>query len=200
MREKSPAPRREQILDAALPMLGRFGLRKTSVDDLAKAAGLSKQGLYLHFDSKEELVAAAMKRYFDEGLRLTREALECPGVCLQDRLVGALDAWFGRHLAFFDPASLEVIEPGDSRTSNVERVKITYVKLLARAIAEAPEYLARGHTCSSTELARVLFQFGLTWKEGHVSRAAFRETLKLCVHACFPTQGPNVRPIGRTSG
>lgn len=182
--------KREQILDAAIPVVGQYGLKKTSVLDLAKAAGLSKQGLYLHFASKEELLAEAMRRYFEEGLRLTRVALKRPDVALQVRIVDALDAWFGRHLAHFHPSSLEVLEPGEG-ASQVDKVKRAYCKLLERAIAEAPEYRANEHPCSAAELASVLFQFGLTWKEGHASRAAFRETLKLCVRACLPTSRPS---------
>ena len=182
----APARTRDLILDAAIPVVGQFGLKKTTALDLAKAAGLSKQGLYLHFSSKEELLAEAMKRYFDEGLRLTRQALERPNAALSDRLVDALDAWFGRHLATFHPASLEVVEPGGQDSSAVDRVKRAYCKLLERAIADAPEYGKSAHACTPAELSRVLFQFGLTWKEGHASRASFRETLRLCVRACFP--------------
>ena len=189
------ARKREQILDATIPVIGQFGLKKTSVEDLAKAAGLSKQGLYLHFASKEELLAAAMQRYFDEGLRLTSEALEQRNKSLQDRLVSALDAWFGRHLANFNPASLEVLQPGNATSSSVDQVKTAYMKLLEQAIAAAPEYTACGHTCSPSELSRVLFQFGLTWKEGHASRAAFRETLRLCVRACFSPKRSRARNI-----
>lgn len=188
-----PARTRDLILEAAIPVVGQFGLKKTTALDLAKAAGLSKQGLYLHFSSKEELLAEAMKRYFDAGLRLTREALERPNVSLHGRLVEALDAWFGRHLATFHPTSLEIIEPGAQGSSEVDRVKRAYCKLLERAIADAPEYGESGHGCTPAELSRVLFQFGLTWKEGHASRAAFRETLKLCVRACFPPKGAQRR-------
>ena len=178
--------RRTQILDAVIPLVGHFGFKKTSVKDLATAAGLTKQGLYLHFDSKEELLEAAMRRYFEEGLRITREALERPGIRFQQRLIDALDSWFGRHLAHFNPASLEVVEPSGPAKAELARIKRTYCKLLESAIATAPEYALRGHVCKPAELACVLFQFGLTWKEGHSSRTAFRETLRLCVYACFP--------------
>ncbi len=41
--------RRESILQAAVGVFLRYGYKKTSMDDLARAAGLSRQGLYLHF-------------------------------------------------------------------------------------------------------------------------------------------------------
>jgi hypothetical protein len=35
---KAGSPKRELILDAAIPVFGRFGFKKTSIDDLAEAA------------------------------------------------------------------------------------------------------------------------------------------------------------------
>jgi AcrR family transcriptional regulator len=43
------------LLDAAIGVFARFGYRKTSMDDIARAAGVSRQGLYLLFSNKEEL-------------------------------------------------------------------------------------------------------------------------------------------------
>lgn len=187
MATNAAALKKTRILDAALSLVGHFGVKKISVDELARAAGLSKPGLYLHFESKEKLLAAATDRYFQEGLRLVEEALARPKVPLQIRLVDAMDAWFGRHLAHFRPASLEVVEPRDNPISHkIRKVKLKFRALLADAITQAPEYCGRPHACTPEELASVLFQFGLTWKEGHASREAFRETIVLCVRACFP--------------
>src|SRR5262245_29785734 len=47
--------RQEAIFAAAIAIFLRFGFKKTSMDDLARAAGLSRQGLYLHFASKDAL-------------------------------------------------------------------------------------------------------------------------------------------------
>jgi AcrR family transcriptional regulator len=45
----------EQILAVAGPLFARFGLRKTTIDDIAQAAGLGKGTIYLYFTSKEEI-------------------------------------------------------------------------------------------------------------------------------------------------
>ncbi|MFI4980249.1 MAG: TetR/AcrR family transcriptional regulator, partial [Nevskiales bacterium] len=105
--------RRDSILDAAIPVFGRFGFRKTSVDDLASAARISKQGLYLHFPGKEAVFLAAMQKYLDDGLRLAQEELDRPRAPLYKRLMGAMDAWFGRHLVTFTPESFDVIGAGN---------------------------------------------------------------------------------------
>ena len=49
-------PDREQrILDAAADLIAHFGYDKTTVDDIARRAGVSKGAIYLHFKSKDDL-------------------------------------------------------------------------------------------------------------------------------------------------
>jgi len=74
--------------------------------------------------------------------------------------------------------------PTSPITGDVGNVKREVVRRLEAAIASAEDI--RDHSCTATELAQVLFQFGLTWKGGHASREAFRETLCFCVEAIFP--------------
>ncbi|TGJ99458.1 TetR/AcrR family transcriptional regulator [Leptospira semungkisensis] len=47
--------RKKEILDAALYCFLQFGYSKTSMDDIAKKAGLSRPLLYLKFKNKEDL-------------------------------------------------------------------------------------------------------------------------------------------------
>lgn len=56
---------RERILDAAETLLGRFGYRKMTVDDLAAEAGIGKGTVYLSFKSKEEAVLGTVDRIVD---------------------------------------------------------------------------------------------------------------------------------------
>ena len=56
---------RDVILDAAERLLGRFGYRKTTMDDLAGEAGIGKGTTYLHFPSKEAVFLATVDRIAD---------------------------------------------------------------------------------------------------------------------------------------
>src|SRR5262249_44798937 len=47
-------PTRTAILDALEGLLGVLGYRKVTVDDVARAAGISRRTFYLHFPGKEE--------------------------------------------------------------------------------------------------------------------------------------------------
>ena len=58
--------KREQILQAALTRFASQGYHHTTVDDIAREAGLSKGSIYVHFDSKKELFLSAFIRFLDE--------------------------------------------------------------------------------------------------------------------------------------
>lgn len=55
----------DTILDVAEDVFSAGGLKNTSLQDVARAAGISKGTLYYHFASKESLVYGIAARYFD---------------------------------------------------------------------------------------------------------------------------------------
>jgi TetR/AcrR family transcriptional regulator, transcriptional repressor for nem operon len=57
--ETLPHASHTKILQAALGVIRSKGYAATSIDDLCKAAGLTKGGFFHHFGSKEELAVAA---------------------------------------------------------------------------------------------------------------------------------------------
>jgi AcrR family transcriptional regulator len=67
-----PAPAaNEYWLDAAESCYTRFGLAKTTVEDVAQAAGVSRATFYRHFKSRDDLLVAVIAR---EAGRLAAEA------------------------------------------------------------------------------------------------------------------------------
>ena len=62
---------RTRILVATVEMLEEHGGRGVRMGDIAKAAGISRQAIYLHFASRAELLEATTK-YLDEVLDLDR--------------------------------------------------------------------------------------------------------------------------------
>jgi TetR/AcrR family transcriptional repressor of nem operon len=72
---ETAAANRERVLEAAARLFREKGVDGIAVADLMKAAGLTHGGFYNHFESKEELAAAAFKTAFDAAVaRLERQA------------------------------------------------------------------------------------------------------------------------------
>jgi AcrR family transcriptional regulator len=66
------AQRREQILAAATTAFARAGFAATSLDDVAREAGISRMIVYQHFDSKRELYQQALDQVGDLIAQRTR--------------------------------------------------------------------------------------------------------------------------------
>jgi TetR/AcrR family acrAB operon transcriptional repressor len=52
---------RRDLMDIAIDCFARFGYQATSVDRIAKAAGVTKGALYYHFKDKEDLLFEAVR-------------------------------------------------------------------------------------------------------------------------------------------
>ena len=82
--------RRSDILQSAAALIAASGLR-TSLQDIADAAGILPGSLYHHFESKEAILAELLRRYHDDLDEIARQAesrLDEPGaVSPFDRLV-----------------------------------------------------------------------------------------------------------------
>lgn len=65
---------RQRILDTALDAFSRYGYKKVEMSDLAEQVGLSRQGLYRHFSSKEALFQAVVEHVHDTTFALATAA------------------------------------------------------------------------------------------------------------------------------
>lgn len=94
---------RERVLEGGLVSIGRYGLARTTVDDIAQASGVSRATIYRHFPGGRDqivrdTVAWEMGRFFTA---LGEAVAAAPDLCvlLEDALVFARGA-LGRHLVF----------------------------------------------------------------------------------------------------
>lgn len=61
------------ILDAALALFSRYGLHGTTVEEIARTAGVSKTNLFYYFASKEDVYVGVLSRLLDLWLEPLRE-------------------------------------------------------------------------------------------------------------------------------
>jgi TetR/AcrR family transcriptional regulator of autoinduction and epiphytic fitness len=131
--------RRERVLVVALEVFGRYGFRKASMDEIARSADISRQGLYLHFDNKEALFRAAVGKELDTALGEVSRCLEEEGVGLERRVVAALDAWLGRYVgSMLAPDIANLLQnPAMQLGDLVDPARAAFDARLAAAIAAA---------------------------------------------------------------
>jgi AcrR family transcriptional regulator len=69
---------REEVLEKAMPVFWKHGFADTSLQELERATGVNKSGLYTEFRDKDDLFMACLRHYLEsQGKRglLTKEPL-----------------------------------------------------------------------------------------------------------------------------
>lgn len=87
--KKPENPRKEIIFKAALHCFNKNGYYKTSIDDIAKKARITKGGIYYYFKSKKslfiELFHYTIDKYF-ERIKIDTQNIKDPLTCLRTLL------------------------------------------------------------------------------------------------------------------
>lgn len=83
--------RRRDILDAALDCFLNFGYSKTSMDDVAKKAGISRPLLYVSFKNKEDIFTALFD-FIMEGPTLEAEEIAKSTLGKKEKLTALIEA------------------------------------------------------------------------------------------------------------
>jgi AcrR family transcriptional regulator len=76
--------RREQIIDAAIELFSASGFAGTTTRRLAEAAGVSEAALYLHFETKEALYEAIIRRKAAENAGFVAHLRAMAGAAPED--------------------------------------------------------------------------------------------------------------------
>jgi AcrR family transcriptional regulator len=130
--------RRDAVLESALLTFARHGYRKTSMEEVARTARISRPGLYFLFESKEALFRAAVTRALERDLAAAEELLAATGRPLRRRLVAAFDQWAGRYVGALSRDVVGVINQNpDLLGPIVETAPRRFEELVTDAIAEA---------------------------------------------------------------
>jgi AcrR family transcriptional regulator len=84
--------RRDEIVRAAIGVFLRYGYARTTMRDIAQAAGLTRPTLYLTFPDKERIFTAVVEKMIDDKLTEIRGGLQRQKT-LETRLRFACSAW-----------------------------------------------------------------------------------------------------------
>lgn len=73
----------EALLQVAVTLFNERGYDGTSMEDLARALGITKSGIYHHVSGKQELLRMAVNRALDGLFEVAREAESAPGPAIE---------------------------------------------------------------------------------------------------------------------
>jgi AcrR family transcriptional regulator len=167
--------RQQAVLDAAVSVYARYGFRKTSMEEVARAAGVSRQGLYLQFANKEELFRKAVEYVLNSQLKAAVAALSRRDDSLELRLIAACDAWSGRFIGSIGSDAADLMCASTSLAgATLTHYQTQFELAVTRAIADSPlsEYCSTAGLCPA-ELARVLHATARGLKQSSASREEF---------------------------
>ncbi|MDC5856857.1 TetR/AcrR family transcriptional regulator [Vibrio europaeus] len=92
---------RENILSKAFDLASENGLESLTIGELAKQCGMSKSGLFAHFNSKDNLQIAVLdyaNQIFTQ--RVISPARERTSISIEEKLTLLLDNWLGWNHSF----------------------------------------------------------------------------------------------------
>jgi len=115
--EREPdSDRQDAILDAAFGVFASYGYRRSTMEDIARAAGLSRSALYLHFRNKEDIFRSLTHRHFDTSMAQMEAALTRKGQTAEEALYAAFVAKDGplMEMIFATPHGAELLDAGMS--------------------------------------------------------------------------------------
>ena len=180
------APRdvkKEAVFDAAYDVFSKYGFRRTSMNDIAQAAGMSRPALYLLFDNKENLFRELAADRQNQAIDDACSELSGKG-SVKDRFIAAILAY---ERVYYEPVSqsphgAEIIDVNLSIASDIMvKGSDRLVGHLADAIREAMtsgELDAHGTSLKPKAFVELLMASIGGLKKSVTSNKEFRRQIK----------------------
>ena len=100
LKERQRQEREQLILQAAEELLVERGYHETSIDEIAARVGVSKGTIYLHFQSKDDLILALFERnqrLFKQAIGTQLMGMNDPRATLESLLTYLYTGMYGKH-------------------------------------------------------------------------------------------------------
>jgi AcrR family transcriptional regulator len=126
-------------LAAAVKVFFQFGYRKTSMEDVAAAAEVSRQTLYLQFRDKERLFRAALEYVTDQMLVSIRGLAANPNATVEQTLIGVFELLCGDSLALSSQVNIAelLVIARSQEESIIPRFEADVRSIIADILTEA---------------------------------------------------------------
>ena len=139
------------ILESALTVFITYGFKKTSMDDIAKQAGVSRPALYQLFKNKTDIFRALSHDLMENSVAKAGKAFEEPGT-IREQLYRAIDTSIMELHRFCDqsPHGAELIGVNQEIARDIE---FEWKSNMITAIAAGIDKALQSNRSSATRLA-----------------------------------------------
>ncbi len=135
--QQEKARSHDRIVDIAAARIREAGTMAPSVAEIMQAAGLTHGGFYKHFDSRDDLIAEAVKRTFADSQEATATVIDGA----EDPLAAFVD-WYVSAEHRDDPGSgCSVVALGGEVARGDTRVRAAYTDQVKRYLAQLEQLL-----------------------------------------------------------
>jgi AcrR family transcriptional regulator len=187
-------PKRESILAAAKVQFGRYGFRRTSMEDIAKETGVSRASLYSSFENKEEIFRTLSAQLHERSLADAGRHLAGDGASGRDISDRVQEALLARLAPFLEVVAQsahgsEIYDEnsrlcGDLVLASSERLRAMLTTALGAAVrAGEIDLKAAGLTAPAAAELILLAAAGL--KQGAPDVATVEKRVRSFVHVFF---------------
>ena len=138
MKDSVADPRQKAILIASWKAFAAYGYRKTSMDDIARGAGMSRPAVYLHYRNKQDIFRRLARYYYEQAAEAVELALAEPGP-IPRVLASAFAAQGGEifEVMLSSPHGMELLDTTNSTAADIvqageKRLQAIYSDWLTR--------------------------------------------------------------------
>jgi AcrR family transcriptional regulator len=182
--EAARPPRQAAILAAAVKVFFQFGYRKTSMEDVAAAAQVSRQTLYLQFHDKERLFRAALEYVTEQMLASIKRLVANKKGTVEQKLMGVFEVLCEDSLALSSQVNIAelVVVARSQMESIVSRFEADVLSVIADILTQAGTATRwERHGISAQELALHLLDTSAGVKSATGNLSDYKQRMALAI-------------------
>lgn len=128
---------RERIVDVAGQLIEQHGLKKFTMDEIARNLSISKKTVYQIFESKQELITTYFQRVYDEDKQITENILADTNKGIREKLHQVVASYENHHITM--QVSEEAERKFPIQWKQLEQIRQTKVDALTQLFTEASD-------------------------------------------------------------
>lgn len=147
----------EKVLAAGRLVFLRYGYKRTTMNDIAEAAKMSRPAVYLVFPSKEEVFAAVLKRAMGEMLEEIRVGLPQFGN-VPEKMTFAFETWCVRpyEMTLASPDAKDLLESGYVYANEVVTEAFVEFEAIVAGVLEPAVRAQANVALSASQITHIL--------------------------------------------